>query len=218
MKPRAAATPPLPKRLSLVAQTVESLCEGIRSGYWQEHLPGERELCAHLEVSRRTISAALLELQRQGWLEVTHRLRRRITRPRARDSAGGSKRLIAVLSSWPMQRMSQQTLLVMDTLREKLTKAGCALELHVLPSCFTAHPARALRRLLDTKPASGWLLFGSGEPTQQWFASEGIPCFVLGSCPPGIALPSVDSDHRAACRHAGGMLLRKGHRRICYRH
>jgi DNA-binding GntR family transcriptional regulator len=117
MKSRAAVTPPLPKRLSLVAQTVESLCEGIRTGYWTGHLPGERELCQHLEVSRRTIGAALLELQRQGWIVVTQRQRRRISRRPGSDSIAGSKRLIGVLSAWPMQRMSQQTLLVMDALR-----------------------------------------------------------------------------------------------------
>lgn len=214
LKPRPQISPSLPKRLSLVSQTVESICEGIRSGYWKVQLPGERELCEHLEVSRRTISAALSELQRQGWLEVTQRQSRRIKRRRGNATGVGPSRLIAILSAFPMQAMSQQTLIVMDALRERLTKAGCTLELHVIPACFTAHPARALQTLVQTKPAAVWLLFGSGEPTQQWFASQRIPCLVLGSCRPGIALPSVDSDHRAACRHAGGVLLRKGHRRI----
>lgn len=212
MKP--APAPPLPRRPSLVAQTVESLCDGIRSGYWQEYLPGERELCAHLEVSRRTISAALLELQRKGWLEGAERQRRRIKRQRPGTRAGGPKGQIIVLSASPMQFMAQQTLLVLDTLRDRLAKARCQVELHVIPGCFTAHPERALQKFVATKPAAVWLLFGSTEPTQRWFASRELPCLVLGSCRPGIALPSVDADHRAASRHAGGLLLRKGHRRI----
>lgn len=214
MKTKAAATPPLPKRLSLVTQTIASLCAGIRSGYWKQYLPGERELCEHLEVSRRTIGAALAEMQRKGWLEGAQRQRRRIKRPRSSGVPEGPKGLIAALSATPMQAMSQQTLLVMDTLREKLTKAGCTLELHVIPACFSAHPERALQKLVENQPAAVWLLLGSAEPAQQWFASRAVPCLVVGSGRPGIALPSVDSDHRAACRHAGGVLLRKGHTRI----
>lgn len=214
MKSRSTSTPPLPRRLSLVAQTVESLTAGIRSGYWKELLPGERELCEHLEVSRRTVVAALAELRRQGWLEVTQRKGRRIMQRPARVSAAAAQRSIAILSATPMQGMSQQTLIVLDALRDRLAKAGHTLDLHIIPACFTAHPARALQTLVASKPASVWLLFGSGEPTQQWFATHGVPCLVLGSCRPGIALPSVDSDHRAACRHAAGLLLRKGHQRI----
>ncbi len=49
---------------------------------------------------------------------------------------------------------------------------------------------------------------------QRWFSGRRLPCLAAGSCAPGIPLPSVDVDYRAACRHAGGMLWRKGHRRI----
>ena len=49
---------------------------------------------------------------------------------------------------------------------------------------------------------------------QRWFIGRQLPCLVAGSCAPGIALPSVDVDYRAACRHAGDVLWRKGHRRI----
>ncbi|OHE79111.1 MAG: hypothetical protein A2107_06660 [Verrucomicrobia bacterium GWF2_62_7] len=49
---------------------------------------------------------------------------------------------------------------------------------------------------------------------QRWFIRQRLPCVVAGSCVPDIALPSVDVDFRATCRHAGGVLLRKGHQRL----
>ena len=55
MNTEPTSTPTLPKRLSLVAQSVNSLREGIASGHWRQHLPGERELCEALQISRRTL-------------------------------------------------------------------------------------------------------------------------------------------------------------------
>ena len=76
--PSASAALILPRRLSLVDQTVRSLRDGISSGHWQSHLPGERELCEYLQIGRNTLRAALQELERSGWLEVLHGQRRRI--------------------------------------------------------------------------------------------------------------------------------------------
>ena len=103
---------------------------------------------------------------------------------------------------------------MLDALRERLTKADCSVEFHVNPACFSAKPVRALEKLAHDHPATAWLLFTSREPMQRWLIRRQLPCLVVGSCAPDIALPSIDADHRAACRHAGGVLLRKGHRRI----
>ncbi|MBI5801616.1 MAG: substrate-binding domain-containing protein [Verrucomicrobia bacterium] len=214
MTAKTAHSPALPKRLSLVTQTMHTLCEGILAGHWQKRLPGERELCERLQVSRRTLRTALEEMQRTGWLDVTHRQSRRIKRKRAAARPAAPKGMVAVLSPSPLQAMSQKALVLVDVLREKLANAGCSMELHVIPRCFSAHPARALRQLVHARSAAVWLLVGSAEPTQKWFFRQRLPCLVLGSSCPGIALPSVDADHRAVCRHAGGLLLRKGHQRI----
>ena len=78
MKTTASSSPRLPQRVSLVTQTAQSLRESMLAGHWHGHLPGERELCARLQVSRHTLRAALQMLQREGSLEVADRQRRRI--------------------------------------------------------------------------------------------------------------------------------------------
>jgi DNA-binding LacI/PurR family transcriptional regulator len=214
MKAKPPQPPILPQRLSLVAQTKQSLCEGIRAGHWRTHLPGERELCAHLQVGRNTLRAALQELERGGWLDVAQRQRRRIKTKRATHSASAQKRVIAVLSPWSFLALPPRMTFVMETLRDKLTEAGWLVEFHLNTACFSAKPARALDKLVHHNPAVAWLVFGSKEPMQHWFIRHQLPCLVVGSCGPDIALPSVDADFRATCRHAGAVLLRKRHMHI----
>jgi DNA-binding LacI/PurR family transcriptional regulator len=214
LKAKAPTTPPLPKRLSLVAQTVQSLRHGICAGHWKEHLPGERKLCEHLQVSRRTLRAALNQLQQAGWLAVATGQRRKIKPRRVSRMAGAKKKVVAVLSPRSILASLPPTTFVMDALRDQLTEAGCVVEFHVDRACFSAQPAHALGKLIHEHPADAWLVLGSKEPMQRWFIRQRLPCLVAGSCAPAIALPSVDVDYRAACRHAGGVLWRKGHRRI----
>lgn len=214
MKTSPTPGPRLPHRVSLASQTVQSLRESMLAGHWQGHLPGERELCARLQVSRHTLRAALEELQRDGWVEVADRCRRRIKVKRTAGSAAPHSKMIAALSPRPLLAMSPSSVVMVDELRDHLTRAGFSLQLHVSPACFSAHPARALDALAARSPAAAWLLFGSLEPMQAWFIRRQLPCLVVGSCAPGIALPSIDADYRATCRHAGGMLRRNGHRRI----
>ena len=205
--------PKPPQRVSLVSLTAQSLRESMQAGHWQGHLPGERELCARLQVSRHTLRAALNELQRDGLLEVSKRQRRRIQLEKTTQTTGHS-RVIAILSSRPLMAMSPSAVVMVDELRDQPSRAGFTLEMHVTAACFTAKPARSLEALTTRAPAAVWILFSSLEPMQSWFLRRQLPCLVVGSSPRGIALPSIDADYRALCRHAGAMLRRKGHRHI----
>jgi DNA-binding LacI/PurR family transcriptional regulator len=214
MKSKTPAAPALPQRLSLVAQTVQSLRAGIQSGHWQTFLPGERKLCDELQVCRATMRAALRELENKGWFEVTERQRRRIKGKRAAATGSNHKKEIGILCAFSLLEMPTPLLCVLEVVRDAVAKAGCTTKLHVNRACFSAHPARALAEVVEQSPAAAWLLFGSTVPTQSWFERQQLPCLIVGSCAPGISLPSMDANHRAACHHAGGMLLRKGHRRV----
>ncbi|MBE7495471.1 MAG: substrate-binding domain-containing protein [Verrucomicrobiaceae bacterium] len=214
MKNLPPSSPRLPQRHSLVTETIESLREGIEKGHWQGFLPGERELCESLQVSRRTLRAALAELQGQGWIEVSGRQRRRITKASGPVRKSRGPKVIGVLTSASFLTMPPPVAYVMDTLRSRLTAAGYEVRIHVQPACYSSSPARALEKFFAEHPATAWLVLSAQVPMQRWLAERRLPCFLMGSSAPGIALPSLDTDFHAACHHAGSLLWRKGHRRI----
>jgi DNA-binding LacI/PurR family transcriptional regulator len=204
----------LPKRHSLVSETVVSLRENIEAGHWIGELPGERELCEMLQVSRRTLRAALDELQRQGVLEVQGRQRRRIREQKASSRQAPHSKVIGILTPGSFLSMPGPIAFMMDTVRAKLTAAGYEVRLHSAPGCYSASPARVLRQFLAGHKASAWLVLSAEEAMQRWLESQKVPCLILGSSVPGIHLPSIDADFQATCRHAGTLLWRKGHRRV----
>lgn len=205
-----------PRRVSLVSLTARSLRESMLAGHWQGHLPGERELCARLQVSRHTVRAALAELKREGLLDVADRQRRRIKLSKSVLKKAAPSRVIAIITPRPLLSMSAASLVMVDELRDQLSRAGFSLEIHVSTACFTKRPERALESLTTRAPAAAWLLFGSLEPVQNWFLRRRLPCLVLGSSLAGVELPSVDADYRATCRHAGAMLRRLRHKSIAF--
>jgi DNA-binding LacI/PurR family transcriptional regulator len=199
--------------VSLVAQTVQLLREGIQAGDWRDYLPGERELCERFQVSRPTMRGALEKLRLEGWLEVVHGKRRRILAPRACRANGPRTKTIAMLSPVPLRSVPPFVLCWTDLLRAHLSREGFDLQLHVSQKCLAPRPSHSLAALVARVPAAVWVLFLSTAGMQRWFADRKQPCLVAGTCAPGIGLPSVDVDHRAVARHAAALLWRKGHRR-----
>lgn len=203
----------LPQRCSLVAQTAESLRKGISAGVWQEVLPNERSLSEDLQVSRSTLRTALKELERGGWIKVKNRRWRIKKKPNKLDKGSG-QRVVGVISTASSTGLSPSSLLVLDVIRRTLSQAGFAMKVHVDKACYSAKPAKALEKLVKENPSSVWVLLYSKGPLERWFVNKKLPCLVMGSSQPDIALPSIDADHRAVCHHAGALLLRKGHRQI----
>jgi DNA-binding LacI/PurR family transcriptional regulator len=119
-----------------------------------------------------------------------------------------------MLCAISLLEMPNPLLFLLEVLRDAVAKAGYMTHLHVNRACFSGHPGRALDEMVGQNPAAAWLVIGSARPTQAWFAQRKLPCLIVGSCVPGTILPSIDANHRAACRHAGGVLKRKGHRHV----
>lgn len=203
-----------PQRHSLVGQTAVFLDAQIAAGQWREWLPPERTLCETLQVSRSTLRRALEQMRRDGRIRSVHGAGNRILRgSRVR---GGRLRShdVALLVPEPLELLRPTQVLWIDELRAMLSERGCRLHmLHGL-QYFRVNPGAALEKLVRQHPHGCWILALASPDCQQWFAKRGLPCVIAGSCHTGIDLPFRDLDHRAACRHAAGMLLALGHRKL----
>lgn len=191
------------QRPSLVRQTACSLRAEIVRGAWSDWLPSERELAASLLIGRNTLRAALRELAAEGMIEPRHGAGHRILRSACPVS--GTPRSVGLLIPEGLHSLRPNQTLWIDHLRALLMRQGFELQFH--------HLRRFPR---DPQRHACWVLVRCPAPLQRRFARSGIACVIAGTAHPGVHLPCVDLDHRATCRHAAGILIARGHRRLAF--
>ncbi len=202
-----------PQRQPLTKQTVDALREGIADGLWAACLPGERELCRHLQVSRPTLRTALEILRREGLIAVRQGKRSAILRQK-RGRLRPTSDSVALVSKFPLYSMSRNRIFLFDYMHRVLQERGLRLEIVSHPAFGTNLPDRAFQYLRERGDFRAFVLTLSSPAVQRWFCDKALPVIVLGSTFPGLALPSIDSDYPSMGHHAAGILLGKGHRRI----
>lgn len=202
-----------PRFATLAQQVARNLEEDIRRGVLRQTLPGERQLAASLQVSRRTVRAATEILRRSKLIRTAHGAETRILdTPRKRNS--GAMRSVGLLLPDPLEQLQPFATVFVDALRTLFYNNGFRLDTHIGHRFFSRRPSAALKRLAARFPCEGWILAFSNRASQSWFYTQGIPTVVIGTAHEGIALPFVDIDMLATARHAANVLLRKGHRQI----
>lgn len=201
-------------RRSLVGEVAAVLRVGMTSGRWGGWLPGERALAAELGVSRGTLRWALEALRVEGVVEPVRGEGWRARGKRTRASSSSRPRAVRLILPAGIQDLRPTLALWIEALHGMLTPAGVKMTVHEGRQWYGAGAAGALDRLLAAHPGSCWLPVMSTPTMQRWFAARGVPCLVAGTCHQGVSLPSVDLDHEGIGRHAAGMFLAHGHRRI----
>jgi DNA-binding LacI/PurR family transcriptional regulator len=203
----------LPQKSSLVAQTAAILKERIQSGEWHKWLPGEHELCAQFRVARMTLRGALRQLQRSGLVRARQGKRREIV-ARKRRALPGASGPVLLLTPVPLYVLPHLHVFCANELREALEKVGFHFEIHAERGLYGHGCGAGLERLMEQLRPAGCVLLSSTEKMQLWFSRRRLPCVIWGSKYAGVELPSVDKAYRAICRHAVGLFLARGHRRL----
>lgn len=207
-------TPVILKRISLASRAADALREALAAGVWRDWLPGERQLCEHLQVSRPTLRVALQALEKEGWLKLDDSRRRQILRHTR--STRNASRVVRLLTPFPLHAVPPLTLFWIDELRNHLIQAGYRLEIHHGERLYREHPKKSLAGLVNQTRAAGWVLWLSTARMQLWFSEKKVPALIMGSCHEGINLPSIDLDQRGVCRHAVAQFLARGHERTAF--
>ena len=137
----------VPRRVSLAAQTASILRDEIKSGRWQQWLPGEHDLCARLHVSRVTVRSALRRLEQEGWLRASQGRRRDIAVPQTHRRRAAANTRVILLTADPLLSLPAFAVFWVDGLREQLSDAGFHLEVHTSRSFYGSRSSHSLKAL-----------------------------------------------------------------------
>ena len=203
-------------RATLSTQAAAAIRKAVEEGLWREHLPGERRLCEYFQVSRPTIRVALQELAREGLVEIRQGRRNRLIEQSrgAGRMSGKRSRLVGVIAPEPASHFSLTAHQLISELQVHLAENGFGMEILVCPPGGARARLRAVENFVRQNRVFCCLVVSASREVQQWFAQRSLPALVLGSCHEAVKLPSFDVDYRSVCRHAAGIFLGKGHRRL----
>lgn len=199
--------------MSLPAQTAAAIRKAIDKGAWRDFLPSERQLCEMFQVSRPTISTALHLLAKDGRVEIRQGRRNRLL-PQARTASANQNRLVGLVTSEPVARMAVVPNQGISEMRAHLMEHGFVTQTLVCQARSPRVQRRKLEEFVRQNRVFCCVLLSVRKEVQQWFVANSVPALVLGSCHPTVRLPSLDIDHRSVCRHAAGVFLSHGHRRM----
>ncbi len=206
----------IPRRHSLVSQTYDILLEAIRSGSWEDCLPGERNLCEQFQISRFTLRQALKQLERERVLASEQGMRRRIILKAGKDRKPEKQRSIGYLCSISAPSMPGYISRNLAAIERIFHASGVDFKVFSRPGCFTRSPAKALKQLIEETNINYWILQQAPIEQQRWFKDNRVPAIISGSPFEEIGLPFVDLDNAAVCRHAVGRLIARKRKSICF--
>jgi DNA-binding LacI/PurR family transcriptional regulator len=203
----------IPQR-TVASQIAAQLRTEIEKRTWRGWLPTERVLCQKMRASRNTIRAAIAQLKAEGLIVSKKPVGNWIETGSRRLRKGAQPRSVGIVIPETVNKLRPLISLWIDELKDMLIAEDCHVRVHDGQQYYRANPGNALDRLVNQNAHDAWVLVLSSKAMQQWFARRSLPCLVAGSIYPEVELPFCDLDYRAVCRHAVGVLLRLGHRRI----
>lgn len=192
----------------------DTLRASILKGIWKNYLPTERSLCSKVEATRPMVRKALHVLAEEGLIKVTPGHPAQILASALEKRVPIKRKHVVMLIQRSVELFGNSQTIFVDEIRSRLSAAGYSFEVVVdrrLPQKRVAH---FLKELTLRHEADHWILSSVPLAVQEWFQKEGFAAVIDGSSFPQITLPSADFDHRAIGRHAAGVLLGLGHRRI----
>jgi DNA-binding LacI/PurR family transcriptional regulator len=197
------------QRISTAGQLSRHLREELARGVWQGTMPGVMRLAAELGVSRDSVEAALVELEREGVLLAQGRGKRRII---VAEGAGEKKRSMRVAFLFYDDSDAEVHYIV--ELRHRLANAGH--DVVAAPRSLMALQMNVQRiaRMVGKIEADAWVVIGGSRDVLVWFAAQPTPALALFGRHRTVPITGVGPDHLNALVDTTRKLIHYGHRLI----
>ena len=206
------------EKASTIQLAEELLRQEITAGKWSGRLPGARILAKRLGVSPPTVSAALSKLALAGILEANgERKAFRVADKRigktGKATTKGSKRLL-ILAHDDLSQLVDITRRVVEMLKERMTRKGWIVDLHVEDFLHVKHMQRSWDKTIDVDANTSVIAIYGRAPLAEWASKRNIRMLFLGGSTAGhaISMVAVKSSHMA--EDALAKLTALGHTRI----
>jgi DNA-binding LacI/PurR family transcriptional regulator/DNA-binding transcriptional regulator YhcF (GntR family) len=193
---------------TVTAQVADHLRTALMQGRWRGILPGRNLLANELGVNRKTVEAALRQLELDGILVNQGQGRgRRIELPAVPTAP--SLRVAILLSE-----KADRSLDYIVNLRHQLREAGhAAFHPEKTLEELSMKPSR-IARLMSAEPADAWIVLAASREVLEWFANRPVPAFALFGPMRGLRLAGAAPHKAPAFAAATRALLDLRHRRI----
>ena len=196
------------KPLTLVEQCVKHLREAISSGELAGRMPGIRSLARTLGTSLNTVTAALAQLEHEGFLEPQgHGRRSLIVLPK--NFVGPAYRVTLLLYDHEDLQVAY-----VCAIQEHLKDAGYAVSIADRTLVELGMKVKQIARMVKQTSTDAWVILSATQEVLEWFVTHSVPVFAVFGRFRGLPLAGSGPDKVLSFRAAVRRLVELGHRRI----
>ncbi|MCE9518638.1 MAG: substrate-binding domain-containing protein [Verrucomicrobia bacterium] len=196
------------RRYSAAEQTANHLRSELKRGVWMGVMPGISRLAKELVADRKTVEAALKQLEHEGLLVGQGPGRQRRIVLNAKKSARAMR--VAILLYEPEDRGARY----MIELHHALMEAGHTTIFHNQFLAELNHDLTRIERVVKQTEADAWVVMCGSQQVLEWFSKQQVPAFALFGRREGLTIAASAPDKAPAMVAAASHLVAMGHRRI----
>lgn len=197
------------QKLSTAKQLSEHLREELRRGRWQRTMPGVIKLAADLGVSRDSVEAALIDLEREGLLQSQGRGKKRLVVAGRAEPKARALRVLLFLGE-PADRSASCFVELIHSLRQ----AGHHADFTPKTQIELGYNTTRVARMFEDVAADACVVYSGSREVLEWFAASSVPTFAFAGRANRVPIASITPDKVTPMRMAVRRLVEMGHRRI----
>lgn len=199
---------PLIRILSAVEQVADYLREEMLRGHWGGFLPGVDRLAPELGISRKTLEAALRQLEGEGLL-VRNGPRRKRSIALGSNQPKAALRVAILLSE-----AADRHLDYVVELQHELARVGHTASFAAGTMVECGMNVGRIARMVEKTAADAWVVGGGSREVLQWFHGRALPVCALFGRRRGLPIAGVGPNKPPTYALATRTLIDLGHRRI----